>query len=163
MALCWSLSKQANIYLNHKNYIVILSSDVKTKENEKHIKVSSKFSWSENRKNQFLFLLRIVSLLPSLSGWNFGGDRGSSCVQYSRIHLGRHFKRHIVKLPYGRVGPLLDQIPWGQLPLLANVLFTFHLYLPQVPRTWLIFTPSGYNHLPFHLGSLHLRPSLALT
>lgn len=162
MALHWSLGKQANIYFNHKNYLLILYCDIATKENG--IRSSSKVlqSSSDQRKER-------TTPIPAqnpfpLAFFVWRGQKGRSecfpCVEYSGIYSGSHFKCHIVRLPYGRVGPVAWSSPMG--PVVSPGQHSIHLpsLYPMGTKNLAHFLPSGYNHLPFHLGSLPFRPSL---
>lgn len=162
MTLHWGLSKQTNIYFNHKIIFLfsVLIYQQQQMESEAHQQLF-KVQVTVEKKGSPLILFRILSLLSSLSREDKKGKEGVSLMQnilesiqegISDVILQGHRMGEQILLP----GP----VPWGQLSLLARIPFIFHLYIPWVPRTWHIFSPSGYNHLPFHLGSLLFRPSV---
>lgn len=156
------LSKETNIYFNHKIIFLfsILIYQQQQMESEAHQQLF-KVQVTGEEKESFLFLFRILSLLSSLSRGDKKGKEGVSLMQNILESIQEGISDVVLQGSHmGEQVLLPGPIPWGQLSLLASIPFTFHLYIPWVPRTWHIFSPSGYNHLPFHLGSLLFRPSV---
>lgn len=117
MTLHWGLSKQTNIYFNHKIIFLfsVLIYQQQQMESEAHQQLF-KVQVTGEKKGSLLFLFRILSLLPSLSRGDKKGKEGVSLVQnilesiqdgVSDVVLQGYHMGEQVLLP----GP----IPWGQL------------------------------------------------
>lgn len=161
MTLHWGLSKQTNIYFNHK--IIFLFSVLILPTIVDGIRSSSIAlqSSSDCRKERItLILFRILSSYLLC----LGDKKEKRVFPLCRIFQSpfrKYFRCHIVGPPYGRVDPVAWSSPMGPVVSPGPGFHSSSIFISLwVPRTWHIFSPSGYNHLPFHLGSLLFRPSV---